>query len=252
MWKNLILLPKYRTFAMLLCVLSFVVLVLPELSQANTFKECKKAYFIKKPEAYSICYEVGKTDDARAQKLVGDMLMLGWADKVKRNRKDALAWYKRSAMNGNIEATFNVGVMYEQGLGTDEDFVAAAKWYRTAAKAGHVSAQFNLANMYGKGAGVLQNQEKAFGWYEKAAEQGDSAAMYNVANRYTKGSGVRQNVVEAYKWYTLSAKQGEKSAVEQLKRLQKFMGLDQVRTSERLAEEWHKKRAKAALKDDKG
>ena len=77
---------------------------------------------------------------------------------------------------GDIEAQFNLGVMYDEGAGVDKDLVAAAGWYRKAAEQGFVDAQSNLGMMYYHGQGVPCDYKKASSWFRKAASQGDQEA----------------------------------------------------------------------------
>ncbi len=66
---------------------------------------------------------------------------------------EAVAAYKRGdyatairewrplAEQGNAKAQFNLGVMYDRGLGVPQDYAEAVKWYRKAAEQGHAGAQ---------------------------------------------------------------------------------------------------------------
>ena len=67
-----------------------------------------------------------------------------------RNYKEALRWYRKAAEQGYSVAQFNLGVMYENGLGLPQDYIEALKWYRKAADQGIADAQNNLGLMYKK------------------------------------------------------------------------------------------------------
>ncbi|MBL0641313.1 sel1 repeat family protein, partial [Aeromonas veronii] len=56
--------------------------------------------------------------------------------------------YCQAAEQGDAEAQFNMGLMYDQGQGVPQDDGQAMAWYRLAAEQGHVGAQFNLGWMY--------------------------------------------------------------------------------------------------------
>ena len=85
---------------------------------------------------------------------------------------------KAKAEAGDADAQFNLGVMYYQGLGVEQDLKEAVKWYQKAADQGDVAmAQFNLGVMYEKGKGVEQDFKEAVKWYQKAADQGDAMAQ---------------------------------------------------------------------------
>ena len=52
------------------------------------------------------------------------------------------------ADQGDVDAQFNLGVMYDNGEGVPQDYAEAVRWYRLAAEQGNASAQFNLGSMY--------------------------------------------------------------------------------------------------------
>ena len=58
-----------------------------------------------------------------------------------------------------------------------QDFANAAKWFERAAGAGHTQAQYNLGFLYYEGKGVQQNLKTAFDWINRAAEQGYPKAI---------------------------------------------------------------------------
>ena len=58
------------------------------------------------------------------------------------------------AKHGDAAAQYNLGWMYDDGVGVPPDEDEAARWYRLAAEQGHVRAQFNLGVMYDNGRGA--------------------------------------------------------------------------------------------------
>src|SRR5690349_7820129 len=52
------------------------------------------------------------------------------------------------ARQGDPSAENDLGVIYERGQGTPQDYGEAVKWYRMAAEQGDVTAEHNLAVMY--------------------------------------------------------------------------------------------------------
>lgn len=77
------------------------------------------------------------------------------------------------ALRGDEQAQFEVGVMFERGIGVDLNQTLAAKWYEKAAIQGHKDAQFNIGIMYLTGRGIEQNNQFAMMWLGSAAKQGD-------------------------------------------------------------------------------
>ncbi len=56
--------------------------------------------------------------------------------------------------------------------------------------------QYNLGTLYENGLGVKQDNAEAVKWFPKAAEQGDANAQFNLAVLYHNGQGVKQNYAE--------------------------------------------------------
>lgn len=77
---------------------------------------------------------------------------------------------------GDAEAQYNIGVLFDEGAGVDQDLVAAADWYRRAGEQGFMDAQTNLGIMYYHGHGVDRHRHEASKWFRMAADQGDPEA----------------------------------------------------------------------------
>lgn len=73
-------------------------------------------------------------------------------------------------------AKYNLGYMYELGLGVPRDFNKAIRLYKLAAASGSVKAQVVLGNIYFNGIGVTQDIDLAIHWFELANSQGDEKA----------------------------------------------------------------------------
>lgn len=52
----------------------------------------------------------------------------------------AANWFQMAAEQGDSNAQFNLGVMYELGNGVTQDINRAIRWYHLAAQQGHVEA----------------------------------------------------------------------------------------------------------------
>lgn len=81
-----------------------------------------------------------------------------------------------SALRGDPEAQFLVGVIYNQGIGVEQNLTTAAQWFEKSAQQGHVDAQYNIGLMYATGKGVSENISSAITWLGRAADQGDNDA----------------------------------------------------------------------------
>ena len=88
-----------------------------------------------------------------------------------------------------------------------------------AAKQGNVDAQYNLGVMYAIGQDVPQDDAQAVQWYRKAAEQGDAEAQYNLGLMYYKGEGVRQDLALAQEWFGKACQNGNQNGCDNYQRL---------------------------------
>ncbi len=82
---------------------------------------------------------------------------------------------------------YNLGLMYDNGLGVPQDNAAAVSWYRNAADQGNAGAQNNLGVMYGNGQGVLQDYVQAHKWISLSAS---SATTADVREQETKNRDI--------------------------------------------------------------
>lgn len=125
----------------------------------------------------------------------------------------ALRIWSSLAEQGQAEAAYRLGMMYDMGLGADRDSVKAAYWYQRSAEAGHVHAQHNLAVAYANGEGVDLNINKAMRWWKAAARSGNSDSQYNLGIVYAMGvHGIRKNIEMAKKWWRKAAIEGDAMA----------------------------------------
>ncbi len=84
----------------------------------------------------------------------------------------AASLYHSSALNGNVDAMYQLGVLFQMGRGVPKDHAKAVEWYKKATEQGHMRAQFNLGTMYESGWGTTPNYLMAYKCYQKAAAQG--------------------------------------------------------------------------------
>jgi len=119
---------------------------------------------------------------------------------------------KKLAEKGDINAQFNLGLMYANGQRVPQDYKQAVYWLTKAAEQGLAGAQSYLVLMYAEGQGVPQDYKQAVYWLTKAAEQGDASAQFNLGWMYGEGQGVPQNNKLAYVWFSLAAVGGNADA----------------------------------------
>ena len=164
--------------------------------------------------------------EAAVQKYPNDARLkyqLGRAYQKANNFIAAVAQYQKSATQQYAPAQNNLGFMYENGLGVPKDLRQANAWVRKAAENGDQTAQFGLGVVYENGRGVQKNLAQSITWYRKAAEQGyseglvaiqrlaesgDPFAQIGLGGMYESGSGVSKSLERAIDWYRISATAG--------------------------------------------
>ncbi|MCA9235255.1 MAG: sel1 repeat family protein [Planctomycetales bacterium] len=110
-----------------------------------------------------------------------------------------------AARKGDADSQFNLGLMYEQGIGVGKDEQQAVAWYGKSAAQGNAAAQFNLGVLYENGRGAKVDFAKANEWYRKASLQGDALAIGNLGMLYVRGDGVPENKVAGVALLLISA-----------------------------------------------
>lgn len=105
---------------------------------------------------------------------------------------------------------------------------------QTQAAQGDADAQYNLGVLYEQGRGGPQDDAKARQWYEKAAAQGDTDAQYNLGMLYYQGQDVPQDNVRARMWWNLAALSGNADAMKYRDKVALRMTTRQVAEAQRL------------------
>lgn len=131
--------------------------------------------------------------------------------------REAVRWYTKAAEEGNAWAQYNLGAKYTAGNGVPLSYQEAAKWTAKAAAQGHAGAERSLGVMYANGRGVPQDYAEAVTWFRRAAEQGNTNAQANLGVMYEAGHGVPPDLVRAHMWFNLAtagaAEDNSKSAL---------------------------------------
>ncbi|MFT6919168.1 MAG: TPR repeat protein [Cognaticolwellia sp.] len=108
----------------------------------------------------------------------------GYAEFKMAHYDNARKIWQALAERGNAEASFNLGVLYEDGLGVSQSLAQALLHYETAAIGGSFKAQYRLGLIYFVGKIVPEDKIKAKRWLTEAALGGDkdSIEMLEILN----------------------------------------------------------------------
>ena len=113
----------------------------------------------------------------------------------------ALQLLEPLAQNGDAEAQFRLGVMFQNGLGVVRDEKRGFYWMRLSADQDHGLAQHGLGIMYLYGEGVAQNDAEALRCFERGASQGLLGSLTSLAMMYDQGRGVEKDPERARALY---------------------------------------------------
>lgn len=131
---------------------------------------------------------------------------------VEKNLDKASNLYKKSS-NSNLSETNNsIGTMYFDS----EDYIRAYKFYKEASQEGNMYAQYNLGYLYLNGLGVEQNYKEAAIWFAKSAYQGYSSAQNDLGVLYNLGKHTNRDISLAIEWFTKASNQDDENAQENL------------------------------------
>lgn len=113
--------------------------------------------------------------DAAGEYFYGELCFGG--NSVPKDDYQGKYWTYKSAAQGYAPAESALGDMIEDGtFSFKQSYSEAVTWHQMAAKQGDDNSQYHLALMYENGVGVEQNEAMAMLWFRKAADQGNPRA----------------------------------------------------------------------------
>lgn len=148
---------------------------------------------------------------------------------IKSDKTIADQWYKQAyevfaaiekneKINTDDSILYNLGIMNQNGLGTDKNTDKGINYLLKAAQNNHEFAQYTLGKIYLQGEDVNKNTEYASLWLERAAEQGNQYAQYLLGKALLDDETIEQNIPLAIDYLNKSAEQGNDFAQYQLGR----------------------------------
>jgi TPR repeat protein len=138
----------------------------------------------------------------------------------------AAALMQQAAQAGNPTATYELGYMYENGDGLQQDAAQAAQWYLKAADLGDAAGEAAVGQLYESGNQVAENWDTAAQWYMRSAQQGNPKGEFRLGRAYHYGVGVPLDLGAAAQWYDKAAAQGDSRAAYFAKYINDNHGFD--------------------------
>lgn len=104
------------------------------------------------------------------------------------------------AEQGNTEAQYKVGEMYEQGKGVTQDMLEAVIWLEKAASQGHKKATYKLLYIEIAANGLNDFTKSQLGVLRQEAASGNYNAQYFLGKMYAAGVGMPKSLHNALTW----------------------------------------------------
>jgi uncharacterized protein len=182
--------------------------------------------------------------DAEAQYHVGMMHNNGIG--TQKDLSQAFEWFQKSAASNDPLGAYKLGCYYDgQGAGiVATDSNEALKYKLVAAKAGYALAQHDVANHYAR----QENFEEAVKWWKMAGDQGYPDALYRLSGSYFQGKGAPKDLSLAYAYYKLSKLVPGKKVND----MATILSEPELKNAEKMVSEWKPQPTALTLKAKRG
>jgi uncharacterized protein len=182
--------------------------------------------------------------DAEAQYHVGMMYNNGIG--TQQDPRQAFEWFQKSAASNDPLGAYKLGCYYDgQGAGiVTSDSDEALKYKLISAKAGYALAQHDVAILYDR----RGNSEEALKWWKMAGDQGFPDALFSLSRSYSAGKGTPRDLSLSYAYFKLSNVAPKKNVNEMASMLSKA----ELENAEKLVSEWKPQPTALTLKAKRG
>ena len=181
--------------------------------------------------------------DAEAQYHVGMMHNNGIG--TQKDPKQAFEWFQKSAASDDPLGAYKLGCYYAGQFGVvKSDSNEALKYKLIAAKAGYALAQHDVANLYAR----QGNSEEALKWWKMAGDQGFPDALFSLSRAYSAGKSVPRDLSLSYAYFKLSKLAPKKNVNE----MATFLSKPELAKAEKLVSEWKPQPTALTLKARRG
>lgn len=143
---------------------------------------------------------------------------------LNKNYPESIPFYYSAAERNNSRGCLCMGNAFADGTGITQNYEEAYDWYIASTRCDNpeVFAYFNLGNLYENGLGVQKNLDLAEENYAMAAVKGHSEALerlHNIAYLYENGIGTEENLFRAAQIYEKAATMGKEESLGRFTRL---------------------------------
>ena len=195
-------------------------------------------------DTFNAMVALANKGDAEAQYHVGMMHNNGIG--TQKDPRQAFEWFQKSTASNDPLGAYKLGCYYAgqfAGVVTS-DPNEALKYKLISAKAGYALAQHDVAVLYHR----QGNSEEALKWWKMAADQGFPDALFSLSRSYSAGKGAPRDLSLSYAYFKLSKVAPPKNVNEMAAMLSK----PELDKAEKLVSEWKPQPTALTLKANSG
>lgn len=164
--------------------------------------------------------EADENNNPHAQYMSAICIDQGYLPNIKDKVKKYEYYLLKAAENNDVDAQFTIADLYFSGGPYKRDVIKAVYWFDSAAINGNAEASYILGGIYEDGVEDIKcDIKKALLYYEKAFDLGFTLAAYSLGNIYLEGKKIDKNIEESSYWFNRGAEEGDiycKMHLEQL------------------------------------
>ena len=143
-----------------------------------------------------------KKDNGNDEKMLAQAIEL----KLQKKYEESINILSKLMNDGYKKAFYQMGTIYEFGLGVEQNISYAVELYKAAAEVGDLYSQKRLALLYSTNNSSLFDVDVAINYLKKAADQGDIYSQYKLGVLYLHNSKLSE------KYYSLGFEYLKKAA----------------------------------------
>lgn len=148
-----------------------------------------------------------------------DAYLRGFQALEEKDYKTALYFLSLFAANGDARANYNLGIMYREGFGVDQNDVEALTHFIAAAEDGHMLGNYAVGLAFLRGRGSDVDAKVALSYLKEATLLGHVLSPVEMGRIYFEGRLTEKDVVAAHFWWSLASDRNAPSATEYLNSL---------------------------------
>ena len=161
-------------------------------------------------DAKEILLPLTFTHDGWAEYNMGQLYQ--WGLGVDKNDTIAMSWYKKAATDNYANAYYRIGSYYVNGTLQPKDIAKAIEYYKKGIEAGSGDAVYQLAWLYYDGKDIQQDYPEALRLFLKGSDMGNVKSLSMAGYMYEMGLGTEKNQTLANSLYKMAAEKGNAAA----------------------------------------